>query len=502
MQRFTRELENEGIPAICCKKKETGSVRKTAWPVHRICSLDGASRLKLSLTANQLESGMMDYEATLEYLYKMLPMYQRQGPVAYKKDLSNTLALTNAMGRPHLRFPSIHIAGTNGKGSVAHLCAAVLQSAGYRVGLYTSPHLKDFRERIRLNGEMVSREEVVQFVQKHRQLIEDISPSFFEATVAMAFERFAEWEVEIAVVETGLGGRLDSTNIIHPILSVITSIGHDHQALLGPDLASIAGEKAGIIKSGVPVVIGEWRAETYPVFVRQAEALQAPLFLAPETISLEEVEQTKRGLEFRWRKAGGKRSPLLCCGLAGDYQQTNLKTVLQTLLLVEECGFSIPESALKNGLADVCRLTGFRGRWDVLQQNPLVVADGAHNPEGLQILFEQVRRIACSKLRIVTGTVNDKDLKGVLPCFPQQAQYYFSRPDIPRGLDALILQEKAAGLGLTGKVYSSVVAALDAALSDAAPDDFILICGSLFVIAEIPFENFENDPDRLVEALI
>lgn len=433
----------------------------------------------------------MDYQETLQYLYAKLPMYQRQGPQAYKKDLGNTLELTKALGRPHFRFPSIHIAGTNGKGSVAHLCAAVLQSAGYRVGLYTSPHLKDFRERIRLNGLPVSEEEVVEFVQAHHALLESVQPSFFEATVAMAFDRFAAWQVDIAVVETGLGGRLDSTNVIHPLVSVITSIGHDHQALLGPDLPSIAKEKAGIIKPGVPVVIGEWKEDTFPVFVQKAEMEKAPLYLAEQTIHLEDFEDHPDGLAFSWRLAGGKLSERLYCALAGHYQQANLRSVLQTLLLLEDHGFNIPMEAVARGLADVKSLTGFRGRWDVLQKEPMVVVDGAHNPEGLAVLFHQVRQIPHHQLRIVMGTVNDKELKDYLQCFPEQAIYYFARPEIPRGLSALVLQEQAKENGLKGEVYPSVAVAIHQAIADCSPTDFVLICGSLFVVAEVPYEQFE-----------
>jgi dihydrofolate synthase/folylpolyglutamate synthase len=437
----------------------------------------------------------MDYRATLDYLYQMLPMYQRLGPVAYKKDLSNTLELTKALGRPHHRFPSLHIAGTNGKGSVAHLCASVLQASGYRIGLYTSPHLKDFRERIRLNGVPVSEAEVVDFVREHRALIERISPSFFEATVAMAFERFAAWDVDLAVVETGLGGRLDSTNIIHPLVSVITSIGHDHQALLGPDLPSIAREKAGIIKPGVPVVIGEFRPDTFPVFAQVAEQNHAPLYLAPDTVALDQFEDLPDGLQFRWNLSGGKRSVTLRSALAGDYQRSNLRTVLQTLLLLEEHGFPLREDAIADGLWQVRQRTGFRGRWDVLQRQPWLIVDGAHNPEGLQALFGQVARLPHRQLHLVTGTVNDKDLDGVLACYPSQARYYFARPDIPRGLHALQLQEKAAVFGLQGSVYASVAEALEQALQHAQPDDLVLVTGSLFVVAEVPDEKYQASPN-------
>lgn len=435
---------------------------------------------------------MATYQATLEYLYAKLPMYQRVGAAAFKKDLHNTLELMRALDRPHLRFPSVHIAGTNGKGSVAHCCASVLQAAGYRVGLYTSPHLKDFRERIRLNGIPLSEDEVVEFVSTHRTLIERLSPSFFEVTVAMAFERFAHWEVDIAVVETGLGGRLDSTNVILPLVSVITSIGHDHQAMLGSDLPSIAAEKAGIIKPGVPVIIGEFNEETYPVFRDKSALEQAPLYLAERSVSLEQFEPFRGGWQFQWR-APGASSPLpLSCPLGGAYQKKNFASVLQTLLVLEEHGFALPEHAIKTGFAEVRQRTGFRGRWDILQEQPLLIVDGAHNPEGLQALFQQVEQMRFGQLHIVMGTVNDKDLAPYLSCFPDFATYYFARPDIPRGLNALVLQENARAFGLTGSIFPGVAAALETALDQADPQDLILVCGSLFVVAEVPYERFPD----------
>jgi dihydrofolate synthase/folylpolyglutamate synthase len=431
------------------------------------------------------------YAETLDFLFERLPMYQRVGPVAYKKDLGNILALMRALGRPHNRFASVHIAGTNGKGSVAHGMAAVLQAAGYRVGLYTSPHLHDFRERIRLQGEPVSEAEVVDFVDRVRPLIDKYSPSFFEITVAMAFDRFAAWEVDIAVVETGLGGRLDSTNIIHPLVSIITSIGHDHQAMLGPDLPSIAREKAGIIKPGVPLVLGEYREETYPVFRQTAEGVQAPLYLAPETVQLNDLEVSMEGIRASWQRPGLPPLADLHFGLGAAYQVGNLRCILQAGALLERHGLNIPDTAWKIGLAQVKAMTGFRGRWDVLQQNPLVLVDGAHNPEGLNAFFSQVAQLPASKLHVVTGTVNDKDLDKVLPCFPQKARYYFARPNVPRGLDALLLRDQAVRFGLIGEVYASIPAALDTAIQQADKDDAVIVCGSLFAVAEVPYERWE-----------
>ena len=435
------------------------------------------------------------YADTLSFLFERLPMYQRVGPVAYKKDLGNILALMRGLGRPHHRFASVHIAGTNGKGSVAHGLAAVLQAAGYRVGLYTSPHLVDFRERIRLQGEPVSKEEVVDFVDRIRPLIEEHHPSFFEITVAMAFERFAAWEVDIAVVETGLGGRLDSTNILHPLVSVITSIGHDHQAMLGPDLPSIAREKAGIVKPGVPLVLGEFREDTYPVFRQTAERNQAALYLAPETVRLSGLQVAMDGIRATWQRPGLPPLADLLFGLGADYQVGNLRCILQTGSLLERHGLQISDAAWKTGLSQVKTMTGFRGRWDVLQEKPLLLVDGAHNPEGLRAFFGQVTALPASKLHVVTGTVNDKDLDTVLPCFPTSAQYYFARPNIPRGLEALELRDQAARHGLIGDAYASIPAALDQALAVAAEDEAIIVCGSLFAVAEVPYERWEPQPE-------
>jgi dihydrofolate synthase/folylpolyglutamate synthase len=434
----------------------------------------------------------MTYEQTLDYLYQRLPMYQRQGPVAYKKDLGNTQALCESLGNPERHFPCVHIAGTNGKGSVAHMLAAVLRQAGYRTGLYTSPHLVDFRERIRVNGRMMSREAVVAKVAELQPLIERIQPSFFEVTVAMAFAEFASQQVDIAVIETGLGGRLDSTNVITPLVSVITSIGRDHQALLGDTLELIAGEKAGIIKPGIPVIIGEFRSATWPVFQAKARSCNAPLLLASEVIRLEDWSSRDWGWDFTWAQQDARLR--LFCDLGGQYQQANLRSALASVLMLRRQGWAIPDSALSEGLARVRQLSGFRGRWDVLQREPLVVVDGAHNPEGLEGLFAQVRPVVPRQLHIVCGTVNDKDLGPSLACYPPDARYYFCRPDIPRGLSGEALQLQASAHGLQGQVCASVADGIDRALQQAGPEDMVLICGSLFVVAEVPYARW-NWPD-------
>jgi dihydrofolate synthase / folylpolyglutamate synthase len=430
----------------------------------------------------------MTYEQTLDYLYRRLPMFQRQGPQAYKKDLGNTLALCEALGQPEKRFPSVHIAGTNGKGSVAHMLASVLRQAGYRTGLYTSPHLVDFRERIRIDGRMMARESVVNAVADLQPLIERIQPSFFELTVAMAFAEFARQQVDIAVIETGLGGRLDSTNVITPLVSVITSIGRDHQALLGDTLELIAGEKAGIIKPGIPAIIGEYRPETWPVFEAKARSCSAPLLLAAEAIRLLEWTARDFGWAFSWEDQDTRHE--LFCDLGGHYQQANLRSVLATVLELRTQGWAIPDSAISAGLARVRQLSGFRGRWDVLQREPLLVVDGAHNPEGLETLFSQVRQLGPRALHIVCGTVNDKELSQSLACYPADARYYFCRPDIPRGLSGEELQRQASAFGLIGGVYSSVASAVEQALREAEPEDMVLVCGSLFVVAEMPYAHW------------
>lgn len=405
----------------------------------------------------------MTYSKTLSYLYMRLPMYQRIGAAAYKADLNNTIAICKLLGNPENKFKSVHIAGTNGKGSVSHMLAAVLQSAGYKVGLYTSPHLKDFRERVKINGEMISKNHVVSFVKKYKQEFEKIEPSFFEWTVGLAFNYFAEEKVDIAVIETGLGGRLDSTNVINPLLSIITNISYDHQNLLGNTLKKIAREKAGIIKRNGIILISEKQRGTKKVFEHKAKQEKSFLLFTEDYIS--EI----RNIE---------------CGLKGGYQSKNIPTVLVASEILNELGFEIKKKAVFNGIKNVIKLTNLRGRWDILASKPSIVADIAHNEAGIKEVFRQVKEIPHKKLHIVFGTVNDKDIEKILPLLPKKVIYYFCKANIPRALDQNILAEKAKAFTLKGKTYKSVNAAVKAAKKNSTSDDFILITGSAFVVAE------------------
>lgn len=404
----------------------------------------------------------MSYQETVEWMFQQLPMYQRIGKTAFKKDLTNTQKLASVLGDPQKKFKSVHVAGTNGKGSTTHMLAAVLKEAGYKVGLYTSPHLKDFRERIKINGVMIPQETVVAFIQQNKTFLEENSLSFFEMTVGMAFDHFASEEVDIAVVEVGMGGRLDSTNIITPEISVITNIGLDHTAFLGNTLEEIAAEKAGIIKPGIPVVIGERHEKTAPVFQKIASEKEAKIIFAED--------HTYRHYET---------------DLKGDYQQKNLKTTLAALEELKVLGWEIPEEAISNGLNSVKLHTGLQGRWDILREKPRVICDTAHNKEGLELVFQQLRREKFNRLHVVLGTVNDKDLDAVLPLFPTEAVYYFCKPDVPRGLDAEDLKARALSYNLEGKLYASVADAYEAALEAALDEDLIFVGGSNFVVAEV-----------------
>jgi len=403
----------------------------------------------------------MTYKETTEWMFQQLPMFQAIGAAAYKKDLSNTLLLASHLHHPETKFRTIHVGGTNGKGSTSSLIASVLQEAGYKVGLYTSPHLKDFRERIRVNAALISEEFVVEFIAKNKVFFEKNSLSFFEMTVGLAFSYFEKEQVDVAVIEVGMGGRLDSTNIITPLLSVITNIGLDHTQFLGSTLKEIASEKAGIIKANVPIVIGEYCDETKEVFEEKAKALHSPLFFASTNpkVSLE-------------------------CALKGDYQESNLKTVVQTIELAKDF-FEINENHLKKGLKNVIENTGLLGRWQILNENPKVVCDTAHNSHGLKIVIKQLEKEKFEQLHIVLGVVNDKDLGSILPLFPKNANYYFCKPEIPRGLDAKILEEEAKEFGLRGIICSSVSNAYKTALERAGKEDLIYIGGSTFVVAEV-----------------
>lgn len=424
----------------------------------------------------------MNYEQTLEYLYGMLPMYQRIGAAAFKKDLSNTLRLCSALGNPQQKFPSVHIAGTNGKGSSAHAIAAVLQASGYKTGLYTSPHLKNFTERIRINGQEIPRQMVVDWVAQNRALIEEVKPSFFELTVALSFDFFAREKVDIAVVEVGMGGRLDSTNIITPEVSLITNIGLDHTAFLGDTLEAIAGEKAGIIKAGVPVVIGERQEETTVVYEKKSGQEKAPLLFAAEQFQLNPLEEGTWQVKYQGELYLEKVTPDITAG----YFSRNIPGILTTLRILQQKGFHhISRESMEQGLENVKTLTDLKGRWQVLGTQPLVVADVSHNIEGVKQLLAQLNRTPYRQLYLLIGTVNDKDINSVLDLLPKEAFYYFCQANIPRALAAEQLQKQAEQLGLMGKVVQNVNAALAEARMKAAEEDLILITGSNFVVAEI-----------------
>ena len=395
-------------------------------------------------------------------MFSRLPMFQRQGSIAFKKDLTNIKAFCTVLNDPQNSYPSVHVAGTNGKGSTSHMIASVLQAAGYKVGLYTSPHLKDFRERIRINGQPIDETTVIDFIETHQSFLERQKLSFFELTVGMAFDYFATEKVDIAVVEVGLGGRLDSTNIINPLVSVITNIGLDHTQFLGETLKEIAFEKGGIIKRETPVVIGEFQDEVIEVFQDLAKAVNAPLFIAEHLIN-EDFETD----------------------LLGVYQLKNMKTAVQCLFLLEQMGFEISREQIKDGLKNVSRNTGLKGRWQVIGESPKVICDTAHNREGLSIVMTQLQRESFNSLHMVLGVVNDKDLSLILSLFPKNASYYFCKPDIPRGLSAELLKEEASKYGLYGDIFESVGAAYENALQKASSDDLIFVGGSTFVVAEL-----------------
>ncbi|MBO4737937.1 MAG: bifunctional folylpolyglutamate synthase/dihydrofolate synthase [Bacteroidales bacterium] len=429
----------------------------------------------------------MNYTQTLAYLYNSLPVYQRIGAAAYKKDLNNTIALLAGLGNPEKKLKSIHIAGTNGKGSVSHNLASIFQEAGFKTGLYTSPHLKDFRERIRINGKKISKNYIVDFVEKNKQLFEKIQPSFFEMTVAMAFSYFAENKVDIAIVETGMGGRLDSTNVLNPDLSIITNISWDHTQFLGDTLAKIATEKAGIIKQDIPIIIGETQPETTAVFVQKAKEMNAPLYFADKQIDIKETytEDTASGFLMHFDVFDNKGRALykdIQTPLTGDYQIKNFKSVLLATQLFQH---KLDTTAVTRGIANCIKNTQLQGRWQVLSKQPLIIADTGHNQAGLSYIFHQLQTIKHEKLHIVFGVVNDKDLGKILPLLPKDAKYYFCQAQIPRALEARMLQQNAKQYGLEGKTYSSVKNALRRARYHATANDLIFVGGSTFVVAEV-----------------
>lgn len=407
----------------------------------------------------------MDYQDTLTYLYNSTPMFQQVGGSAYKEGLENTLALDEHFGHPHRKFRTIHVAGTNGKGSCSHTIAAILQEAGYSVGLYTSPHLVDFRERVRVNGQPIPEEYVIRFVEEERCFFEPLHPSFFELTTAMAFRYFADVEIDVAVIEVGLGGRLDCTNIIHPDLCIITNISLDHTQFLGNTLPQIAREKAGIIKSGIPVVIGETTPETKSVFQKRAGEVNAPIYFAEEN-----GREDYPGIEYE---------------LKGLYQKKNSRTILTALPLLKEAGYRLDEQSVRRGFAHVTELTGLMGRWQKLQDYPTLICDTGHNVSGITYIVEQLKQQAFHNLHIIIGMVNDKDIQGVLALLPEDAIYYFTQASVKRALPANDLQKLAESAGFKGNCYPDVPSAVRAAQEKSLPEDFIFVGGSSFIVADL-----------------
>lgn len=426
----------------------------------------------------------MTYNEALDYIYSHLPMFQRVGKAAYKADLGNTLKLDEYFGHPHRTFKTIHIAGTNGKGSTSHMLAAVLQKAGYRVGLYTSPHLRDFRERIRVNGEMIPEDEVAKFISQHKDFFDHIMPSFFEMTVALAFDYFSRMNLDVAVIEVGLGGRLDSTNIINPILSVITNIGFDHTDLLGDTLPKIASEKAGIIKPDTPVVVSKYQPEVENVFIAKAKEMNAPIYFADQEIQVFEQYIDTTGLQVL-KLTEKDKDIKIEIDLLGNYQRYNIPGVLKSLEILSGKGFLLSNEALMDGLRDVQTLTGLMGRWQKLSENPLIYCDTGHNIDGIKYVVEQLRHIPHNNLHMVIGVVADKNIDGMLALLPKNATYYFTQAAIPRALNHEELKKRAAEHQLYGHSYSKVALALAAAKEASNPNDLIFVGGSTFVVAEV-----------------
>ena len=428
---------------------------------------------------------MQNYQQTIDYLFSRLPMFSRIGAAAYKSDLTNTLKLCEVLGNPQNKFKSVHIAGTNGKGSTSHILAAILQTSGYKTGLYTSPHLKDFRERIKINGEMVTEEFVIQFTEKIKPVIESIEPSFFEITVAMAFEWFALQKVDIAVIEVGLGGRLDSTNVILPILSVITNISYDHMNLLGNTLQEIANEKAGIIKYKIPVIVGQSAIETKDVFVNRSNELNAPIYFASEKKWVTDWQNKNHQLVITVADISTDERKQYSLDLTGIYQTKNILTVLTAIEKLIELGWKITDKDIANALIKVKKLNGLHGRWEVIHSTPLTIIDVGHNEDGIKEIVKQLEYYDDKKIHIVIGMVKDKDIDRVLSLLPKYVTYYFTKANIPRALPEHELKAKAALFNLSGNCYGDVNEALQKAVDHAGENDLILICGSVFVVGEV-----------------
>lgn len=428
----------------------------------------------------------MDYNHTLDFLFSQLPAYHRIGKAAYKNSLETTLAFDAYSGYPHRDYITIHVAGTNGKGSVSHMLASVLQEAGLKTGLYTSPHLKDFRERIKVNGKMIPKREVTEFVIRHKKVINDLKPSFFEMTVAMAFDYFRYKAIDVAVIEAGLGGRLDSTNIVEPLISVITNIGHDHMDLLGDTIEKVAGEKAGIIKEGIPVVVGETRFETSDVFILKASETGSKITFADKEFlcTLKDSVSLSGDRQYSVKNLNNNLEISGIIPLGGDYQQKNLQTVYSVLNILKET-FPLSDINITEGIRKVVKNTGLKGRWQILGRKPLTICDTGHNKEGLEYVMKQLGMVRAENIHMVIGFVSDKDIGSVFPFFPGKAKYYFTRASVPRAMDEKILMSRAREYGLEGTSYNTVDEAYKTARVAAGPDDLIFIGGSTFVVAEV-----------------
>ncbi len=426
----------------------------------------------------------MNYKETLNYLHKQLPMYQRIGKAAYKKDLTNSLKLNDYLGNPHKKYKTIHIAGTNGKGSVAHCLSSVLQEQGYKTGLYTSPHYLDFRERIRVNGKYVSENYITEFVNKHKKFLSNLKPSFFEITVAMAFDYFAQQQVDIAIIEVGLGGRLDSTNIIKPVLSIITNIGFDHTQFLGDKLSSIAKEKAGIIKKDIPVVIGETKPDLKAVFSEKAQEVDAPIFFASHNFNVKNIiKSTDNELILNIQKHGNGVYPNLIFNLTGEYQRHNIPTILQSIEILKNI-LSVEDQAIYKGLKNIKNNTAILGRWQIISQKPRIICDSGHNYNGIFEISQQLKNENYNELHFIIGTVDDKNLTKILRHLPQKAKYYYTKARVERALNEKKLQEEAQKHNLNGKTYNYVENALKDAIKNYKNNDLIFIGGSTFIVAD------------------
>ncbi len=426
----------------------------------------------------------MNYNQTLDYLFSRLPMYQRVGAAAYKADLKNTIAICKVLGNPQTGLKCIHVAGTNGKGSTSHMLAAVLQKAGYKVGLYTSPHLIDFRERVKVNGKLISKDYIVEFVEKYKTKLENIEPSFFEWSVGLAFDYFVHEEVDVAIMEVGLGGRLDSTNVINPVVSIITNISFDHMNLLGDTLQKIAMEKAGIIKARKPVVVSQYQPQISQIFSDKARELKAPIQFASKDYKVIEYKKENNNLLVTVLSKKNNETKTYQLDLTGTYQVKNLVGVIAALNVIVENGFIINDDDINNGLANVIKLTGLNGRWQTISEDPLVICDAGHNEDGIKEVIENLKTYSYKQLHFVLGVVNDKDVSSILKLLPKDATYYFAKASVPRALPENELKMKAEEFGLKGNIFSNVKEALEAAKSNYKNGDLIFVGGSTFVVAD------------------